>query len=457
MRVKNVNDIFDSLLKIEEDLKLFEKQIDGIFFWRLIRLRVYNTLISFLKKPVQNTINKKKIRNRFHVLVNIFKNSLFNSVYNDPTKVDVLFFENPRKLHNEFNNYYDPYTYYYIEKFKTNSDLKYQIIENGYLGKHFQKVNDTRKYSESINYDLIYKIYLNLFFKINDSEIVFELEQKIYEYLRVKMDMKNILLDTMKMFKYQNVKYGKIFDIKQPKEIYLVCSYGKEGMINAAKERNIKVIEFQHGVMGEFHLGYSFPKNTEVAYFPDKLILFGKYWQDCTALPIRDVEYFGFPHLKSMIAKSQRKERDDHKILIISQLSHELFNYSLRLAQENPSFKFIFKLHPKEKNNWKDIYPILENNGVENFIVEDSDDLHRLIATSKFLVAVSSFVVYESLIDDIITIVLDISNDGQINQLVKNKNVIKVAIDQPINFMKLKFECIKPLDKNYFFHGYDKV
>ena len=43
-----------------------------------------------------------------------------------------------------------------------------------------------------------------------------------------------------------------------PQILFLVCGYGKESLIIAFKDLHIPVVEFQHGVLSKYHLGYDF-------------------------------------------------------------------------------------------------------------------------------------------------------------------------------------------------------
>ncbi len=65
--------------------------------------------------------------------------------------------------------------------------------------------------------------------------------------------------------------------IYKPKVIFVSCYYGKQEIIKAAHELNIKVVEAQHGMIGSKHFAYNLNKKLQSAYFPDVLLSYGTY------------------------------------------------------------------------------------------------------------------------------------------------------------------------------------
>ena len=79
----------------------------------------------------------------------------------------------------------------------------------------------------------------------------------------------------IKQFIAQIIIYKIIFYIYKPKAIFLTCYYGKEGILLAAKNRKIPVIEIQHGIIGYKHPAYNH-KILARDYYPDYLLTFGE-------------------------------------------------------------------------------------------------------------------------------------------------------------------------------------
>ncbi len=58
-------------------------------------------------------------------------------------------------------------------------------------------------------------------------------------------------------------------------------------MIKAAKDMGVETVEIQHGVISKYHLGCSYPNtNSQLDYFPDKLLCWGDFWCNVANYPI---------------------------------------------------------------------------------------------------------------------------------------------------------------------------
>jgi hypothetical protein len=453
----SAKDIYNLYLQMEKELDLFSKTINGIFFWKLIRFKLYFKILSSfeLVKDRQNQKNSRK--EQFFRTLNVIKNSLLYSVFKDKKQTDVLFFENPRKIKQSDGKYIDPFSYYYIKEYsKYKND--FEIIDLGHYGVHFDKADKNRKFAESFYFDFIYKIKSKIFkqnFSETEKNIINEVEKVIYEKFQIKVNIESLVKQKISDFKYQYEKFDNLFKFKQPKEIYLVCSYGKEGMIHAAQSNGIKVVEFQHGVMGKYQLGYSFPNNAKVPYFPNKLLMFGEFWSDNTDLPKKQIkiEYIGFEYLTSKLVryKDIKKEK---QVLIISQPGNvdDLIPTSIILAESNPEYKFIYRLHPKEVNNWEKNYLDLLDAKVklENFEVDICKlDLYKQVSKSEFIVGIYSAAIFEALTLGSKLILVNSSGIEYMNYFIKKRLAVKIEPSANLELRKLEVEYLR--DKNYIY------
>lgn len=456
-KILSEKDIYSQYLQIEKELDLFYKTIDGIFFWKLIRFKLYFKILSSFEL-VKDRQNQKKLRKeQFFRTLNVIKNSLLYSVFKDKKQTDVLFFENPRKIRQSNGKYLDPFTYYYIKEYSKNND-NYEIVDLGHYGQHFDQSDNKRKFAENFYFDFIYKVK-NKIFKQNFSEteknIIKNIEKVIYEKFEIQLNIENFVKQKILDFRYQYEKFDNLFKIKKPKEIYLVCSYGKEGMIHAAQLNGIKVVEFQHGVMGKYQLGYSFPNNINVPYFPSKLLMFGEFWSDNTDLPKKQIkiEYIGFEYLTSKLDryKDIKKEK---QVLIISQPGNveDLIPTSIILAESNPEYKFIYRLHPKEVSNWKNNYPKLveTTEKLENFEVDIcKSDLYKQVSKSEFVVGINSAAIFEALTLGSKLILVNSSGIEYMNYFIKKRLAVKIKPNANLELRKLEVEYLR--DKNYIY------
>jgi hypothetical protein len=195
-----------------------------------------------------------------------------------------------------------------------------------------------------------------------------------------------------------------------PKVVVLVCSYGEETLIEACQKQNVPVIELQHGVIHESHVGYSFRGSSTKEMFPDYLLVWGEYWKDAVEYPIPDdrVIPVGYPHLESSVDQYQNVATKN-QLVFISQwtIGEELSKFAVEISRdETNDYEIVYKLHPQEDDWWQDEYPWLREADIE--VVDSSDrPLYKLFAESRAQVGVSSTAVFEGLAFGLETFVYD--------------------------------------------------
>lgn len=204
-------------------------------------------------------------------------------------------------------------------------------------------------------------------------------------------------------FKEEQFVYRWILRLMRPRRIVLFCHYGKGAIIDAARRRNIATIEIQHGTIGPYHLGYSFPAwkrgHDPIPYFPDEFWSWGSYWTDKTVLPLPDDKIVarGFPHFRRQVPLSSpvRLPREARTILVLSQtvITEPLVYAISQIAKRHPDYHFIFKCHPSED-------PRLAKGTLEryrNVKVVSRADLYSTMRRSHYVVGVFSTALYEAI------------------------------------------------------------
>ena len=440
---------------MESELSLFSQQIEGVYFWKLIRLPLFNYLVELHGHIETNNIEKNTRKRFVKTIVSVISNTFFYSTFRKKEKKNILIFENPRKFKGN-DGYYDPYTYKLVEKLR-HENKKIEIIDSGFEGAHLEAAGDGRSFSGSILYDLFYRVWLRAVpFKLKkqDRKLVSLIEKRLEEDFGKKIELKKLLIRHTRLYKYQYAKYSALFKYKAPEKIYIICSYGKEGLIQAARLSGAEIIEIQHGVMGKYHLGYDFPKEVLIPYFPDQLLLFGKYWKDSTSFPsnLKEIDIIGFYDFYRKLDKYKDIKRKDTQIVFVSQWTNgkKLSKKALEVAGSNPEYKIIFRLHPAEREAWKMMYPELKAPEVKNFKVDDSgSDIYHLLFESKYVVGVYSTVLYEAIGLGCNVIQLNLYGAEYMDYLVKKGYIIRKSMDEVLEFNNL--EEVKKVDIGYFF------
>lgn len=116
------------------------------------------------------------------------------------------------------------------------------------------------------------ELYLRFFLRrisFTGESILDEIES----VTKAKVDVHSILQKYLAQ--YRVMKYAlKI--LPKPKVVFLTVSYANFGYIKAWKEAGIRVVELQHGLIGETNPGYMYTKRFDSNQFPDELLVFGE-------------------------------------------------------------------------------------------------------------------------------------------------------------------------------------
>ncbi|OWT33583.1 sialyltransferase [Methanobrevibacter sp. 87.7] len=464
-----VKDIGDNFFKIEEKYNLNHRNIQGVYFWQIIRMYLYYDItkkLNTFESPQQKSLS---IVDKIKTFLPFIKNSLLSNPLSKNYHKDILIFDHPRKvLYN--NKYIDIYSYF-LQDYIKEDNKSYEIIESPYLNKHYTEKSDNIKYNDRILLgSYFYKKTNKLNFTDNELDLIENLESEIKEVYNININLKQIIENHILNFKYDYNEYKKLLIKRKPKQVYLVVAYENKALVAACHDLDIPVYELQHGTISKYHMGYSYPNekvldNRIIKYFPDKLLSFGEYWKDSCNYPIKkeNIQAIGFSYFEENSKKFKKIAKKDNQFLFISQgvigkyLSKFAFELLKIINNENKDFKIIYKLHPGEYSNWKENYPELVNAiKSDKFIVIDNSKtpLYKLFAESKYQVGAFSTGIYEGLQFDCITYIVNLPGIEYLDTLIE-KNIVK-KVDSPKDlFDNINF---KPNDynKNYFFKSFDK-
>jgi len=100
--------------------------------------------------------------------------------------------------------------------------------------------------------------------------------------------------------------------LPNPKVVYISVGYTSFGYIRAFKEKGIKVVEFQHGLMTKNHSAYYYKKQFDSIQFPDNIVSVGEceieVFDDQNTFPVNSVIPVGsyiLDHYSSLDAKEK--------------------------------------------------------------------------------------------------------------------------------------------------------
>lgn len=357
--------------------KLFDiKDCRGNYIWDIFRYEVYQSCL--LTKSDTNRIIAKKqgYFSKFRTLESMLYTIL-------PIRRENFFFLCSRnKLDKKSfdQNSYDVYklinpkSCFLYETFSLN-DYAYPVPAGTITLKNY-----------------LFKIFAK-FIKV-DKNVVARLHSITKKQLSdCKLDI-NYFFHLYRLFYFELWFYKKLFKLHSVKKIYLTQNNIQKGLFYAAKQLNIPVVEFQHGIVYTGHMAYSYPKYPEIEkkiYMPLQIVTLSDFWFSDFYLPTKKItlgnSYFSKPVMR----------KNNEFILVIS--SSTIGTVLLALIKEvamTCSEKFIFKLHPNEFDNVE--FYKTEFKSFHNVTVYTNENtLPTLLSNAKKLITVSSTCVYESI------------------------------------------------------------
>ncbi|QQS88666.1 capsular biosynthesis protein [Fusobacterium canifelinum] len=400
------DEILKTIIDYENKENLFSRKIRGVYFYKLIRVGLYNKILNI----ILGTKNAQDSMKNQTVVFNFLKTYISNLFNKDKKTFNILLFDTGRVFYNEGQKS-SIYMFDIIKNLK-NKNESFRIIYP------WIAPNENRIFEAppALKYFLQY-IFLTLKFKLNqklnfqkfdtaENKLIENCNKELCNLLEINPNLplfdKTEIMREIEKFKIQYNYYYSYFKKKNIKEIYIICAYGKEGVVAAAKDLNIKAIEIQHGTITKYHLAYHYPTNQKIPYFPKYFYSFGKYWEEIVTFPKgTKLRVYGFPYLQNQLIKYKDVPEEKDQILFISQghVGEKLLYKAIGFAQKNKNKKIVYRLHPGElRYSIRNYINILEKYTLNNFILEDcKEDLYKLIKESEYIFAVSSTAIYEAL------------------------------------------------------------
>ena len=493
-----VKEICQNIWNLEEKYELNHKEIQGCYPWQLIRMYLYYEITrktNVFESAQQSSLS---LFDKVNTFLPFIKNSISSNPLSGKENVDALIFDHPRKV--IFNDeYQDIYSYFLKDTLKENGK-SFETIESPYLNKHFRNNENIKENNVKFNDRILLGSFIHktrnrgkVPFREEEKAFINAIKSEIETVFNIKIDLFRIIEDHILNFQYDYRKYIELLEKRKPKQVFLVVAYENKALVAACKSKKIELIELQHGTISPYHLGYSYPENTrkindeikEIKYFPDKILSFGDYWKSSSHFPIdeENIISMGFPYFEENsktymeIAENKDKETNQKQILFISQgvigkylskLAYELannLNQNEMEENDNADYAFIYKLHPGEYGTWRENYNYLTKaiDEFDNFTVIDKSEppLYELFAKSNYQIGAFSTAIYEGLVFNCKTFIIDVPGVEYLDDLI-DKNIVKKvkSSEELINYLKEDKDNeidLKEYDKDYFFKNYDRT
>ena len=419
--------LINKILIFEKQYNLFDFQFKNYSVWSYYRMYFYYSIATDLGILDSSVSGFKKDFSYILKILNIFNlKKLFE-------KKDIFVLEHPRSN-------------------KDGIDIYTEDIVN-YLGKEkcsffaFSNNGVVTKKNNVVILDIVKilsKIYSKVFFKvvkIDDAFDSFLSEFQKVDYFKYKIQYKRYYLE----LKFQYYFYYLLLKFKRTKKVILVVSYYNMPLVFAAKNLGMEVIEMQHGVISQYHLGYHYPYY-KTNFFPDKLYLFSDFWKESATYPKSNIETVGNSFLYTEKEKVL-KEKDT--ILIVSQttIADKLKAFLLYNIDKLDGYKIYFKLHPNEFNNYERNYQkLLEYENIS--IVTKQYTIHELQNFCEYQIGIYSTGIYEGIERQCKTLLLNDTGIEYMEQILKEK--LAVLLNYEDNLKEQLKNAVEPLDIVFF-------
>ena len=422
--------VTEEFLKLEDELDLFEQEIDGVHFWERLRFFIHRRIVEEIGLIGQaHTKLEPTLRNQFSILLHSLPNVILRNPYCTTQKDILLYGHQRRKLRGD-GLWWD----IYCDPILEGMAFSYLYIEPYYLGTHMTPPKTANiRYLDSIAIlsALLRKTGL-ITQRLPPGALarLCEIQHYLETEFRADINLVAMVRSSLLARKASLPLYQGLLRKVKPKLVLLVASYGKETFVEACKEQGIPVAELQHGVVSPYHMGYSYPGPRRVKRdFPDYFLAFGDYWRERVDFPISRERIYsvGFPFF-DLESRKYMQAPKKNQILFLSQgtIGRALSEFAVSLRKSGHcNYEIVYKLHPGEYHRWRMEYPWLATENIR-VIDDDSISLYQLLAESKIQVGVNSTALFEGLGLGLNTILVDLPGIEYMKDLIENRYAVLV-------------------------------
>lgn len=243
------------------DLEIkYKNQLSDIEEWAYIRVALGEHLLNKDKGVFHRFSYYKRVKDFFKYLWDIFYGFSFWF-----KKYQYLFFSDSAERREIDGTYVDKLSDDIIERLSIENSLMIELPNP----KHYSRIIISTK---NIVSQIPLKILARVLKKIQFNETKLKVLNDIFYKEKISFDF----IDTIKTYKASYIVYKILLKIYKPKLIFINCYYCRFGLIEAAKELGINVIEIQHGVINNEHFAYRSIIEVNQKYLPNILLSFGE-------------------------------------------------------------------------------------------------------------------------------------------------------------------------------------
>lgn len=390
--------LIDKYIMWEERHNLFEWKMHGVKVWEYIRFAVFEIINYHLRDG--------RFRYYYYYIKENIKSSFIGVVNELPKQIlhraDVLFINLPRRQEID-GIYYSPfldglvenlkYSYYVLEA-RAKADRSIPIVTPNCLFYNPDNIGVSFVDMDKVNEKL------SQFFRVLEHDFDFQLSDSDKTYVT------KFVYSVIQNRKIYKTYYRLMLTRIRPKLVVVVgaaLQYNRY-LIETAKEMNIPVVEYAHG-LDAYSIEEYYAKPHTIFSYADYRWTYGRIEIDSLRLPIPKKNIFpvgnAFANKRIKdIKKTPINSNEICNILVLSDYAAfgDLDMLAIMLSDKLDSnkYKVIFKLHPGE-TDWRNKYPELRRSKV---IVKGADlkhDINYYIAQAHCVVGGSGTALVEAI------------------------------------------------------------
>lgn len=271
-----------------------------------------------------------------------------------------------------------------------------------------------------------FKSVVRLLAKASGPCYISGIAQQLSTWIESKLELNTFspsrLTQLFRRFYWSKKVYGWFIGQIQPKYLFLVTAYADYALVAAAKEQGVQVIEFQHGSLDRYHIGYSWPAQA-LPYkakmpLPDRIFLYGRYWQEeleATGFWSKELCSVGSLRIDQYRRRKAPREDNLYTIVLTTQGvdTERLITFMadfLKLAQGQLAFRLYIKLHPAERS--KEVYEVVfsADERVRILLSSEAPSTFELLSQAHLHLSIYSTCHYEALGLGVPTVILPLTS-----------------------------------------------
>ncbi len=413
----DVRHLCRTLWELERRFDLLDLRAGDVKIWQAARMAVYYELAQAtgVLEPPQRAPQDKGTLRKVEQVLKMARAAVRRSPLTGPADLDAIIIESPR-VRAVGDEVIDIYTRGLARRF-AEEGRRFLLLDPSTEGGHPKTDDPHRRFLDGLELaeralTRIYRPSLGT----DGRRRIREVEASVRKRLSVSVDLVSLLEGAFTRFRVRYRCFKPLLRRLRPRELYLVCSYGKMApIIRAAKELGIAVKELQHGTLSEYHLGYSFPDletRGTLDYFPDMFLAWSDYWKRKIDWPLPEdrVIDFGFWYLEAQRHRYRHIDKHPGQIVVLSQgaVGRRLADAILERLPRFGDARIVYKLHPGEYDRWETYDSLRALAARDNVEVVTDADLYALFAASEHQIGVFSTALYEGMAFGLNTVLVDL-------------------------------------------------